>query len=124
VRDGDFSTRLPGHWTGLKGKIADALNDVIASNQRMAEELERVGTVVGKEGKTRYRASFDRRNGAWGGMETSVNTLIDDLLWPTKEVTEAISAVAQGDLLQTVRLDIEGRPLQGSSCVPPRSSIR
>ncbi len=113
VRDGDFSTRLPGHWTGLKGKIADALNDVIASNQRMAQELERVGTVVGKEGRTRYRASFDRRSGAWGEMETSVNTLIDDLLWPTKEVTEAISAVAQGDLLQTVRLDIEGRPLQG-----------
>src|SRR5205823_4297973 len=71
VRDGEFSTRLPGHWTGLEGKIADAFNDVITSNQRMAEELERVGTVVGKEGKTRYRASFDRRNGAWGGMETS-----------------------------------------------------
>src|SRR6202521_4519718 len=83
IRDGDFSTRLPGHWTGLEGKIADALNDVITSNQRMAEELERVGAVVGKEGKTRYRAKFDRRGASWGGMETSVNTLIDDLLWPT-----------------------------------------
>src|SRR5207237_93426 len=45
--------------------------------------------------------------------ETSVNTLIDDLLWPTTEVTRAISAVAQGDLLQTVRLEVDGRPLQG-----------
>src|SRR5687768_4877495 len=113
MRDGDFSTRLPGHWTGLEGKIADAFNDVITSNQKMAEELERVGNVVGKEGKTRYRANVDRRSGAWGGMEISINTLIDDLLWPTKEVTRAIAAVAQGDLLETVRLDIEGRPLQG-----------
>ena len=46
-------------------------------------------------------------------MEASVNTLIDDLLWPTSEVTRAIAAVAQGDLLQTVRLDVDGRPLGG-----------
>src|SRR5206468_3634321 len=46
-------------------------------------------------------------------MESSVNTLIDDLLWPTTEVTRAIAAVAQGDLLETVHLDVEGRPLQG-----------
>jgi HAMP domain-containing protein/CheY-like chemotaxis protein/signal transduction histidine kinase len=113
MRDGDFSVRLPGDWTGLEGKLADTFNDIAASNKRMAEELESVGTVVGKEGKTRKRASFDRHSGAWGEMETSVNTLIDDLLWPTREVTRAISAVAQGDLLQKVQLDIEGRPLQG-----------
>jgi HAMP domain-containing protein len=46
-------------------------------------------------------------------METSVNTLIDDLVWPTTEVTRAIAAVAKGDLLQTVRLDVDGRPLEG-----------
>src|SRR5438552_14908066 len=46
VRDGDFSVRLPGHWTGLNGKIADAVNDVVAANQKMAEQLERVGEVV------------------------------------------------------------------------------
>ena len=46
-------------------------------------------------------------------MESSVNGLIDDLLRPTTEVTRVISAVAQGDLLQTVQLDVDGRPLQG-----------
>ena len=52
-------------------------------------------------------------DGAWGEMESSVNSLIDDLLWPTTEVTRAIAAVAQGDLLQTVQLDVDGRPLKG-----------
>ena len=79
----------------------------------MASELERVGTVVGKQGKTRQRVKFGRSSGAWGEMETSVNTLIDDLLWPTTEVTRALAAVAKGDLLQTVRLDVDGRPLEG-----------
>jgi HAMP domain-containing protein/CheY-like chemotaxis protein/putative methionine-R-sulfoxide reductase with GAF domain len=46
-------------------------------------------------------------------MEVSVNTLVEDLLRPTAEVTRAIAAVAQGDLTQTVRLDVDGRPLEG-----------
>ncbi len=61
VREGDFSVRLPGHWTGLVGKIADAVNDVVAANEKMAEQLERVGQVVGKEGKTRQRVRFPRQ---------------------------------------------------------------
>jgi HAMP domain-containing protein/CheY-like chemotaxis protein/signal transduction histidine kinase len=113
VRDGDFSVRLPGHWTGLVGKIADAVNDVVRANQTMAEQLERVGQVVGKEGKTRQRVRLPHHAGAWAGMEVSVNTLIDDLLWPTTEVTRALAAVAQGNLSQTMRLDVDGRPLQG-----------
>jgi HAMP domain-containing protein/CheY-like chemotaxis protein/GAF domain-containing protein len=113
MRVGDFSVRMSGSQVGLLGKIADTFNEIVAANQRMAQQLERVGQVVGREGKTRQRVKFDLPHGAWGEMETSVNTLIDDLLWPTTEVTRAISAVAQGDLLQTVRLEVDGRPLQG-----------
>jgi methyl-accepting chemotaxis protein len=113
VREGDFTVRLPGDWTGLGGKIADTFNDIVAANRRMAEELERIGEDVGKRGKTRQRLSAENRSGAWGEMETTVNTLIDDLLWPTAEVTRAIGAVAKGDLSQTMRLDVEGRRLEG-----------
>jgi hypothetical protein len=113
VRFGDFSVRLPSDRTGLAGKIADAFNDIVAANQRMAEQLEHVGRVVGREGKTRQRVQFALAHGAWNEMESSVNTLIEDLLWPTTAVTQAITAVARGDLLQTVELDVDGRPLQG-----------
>ncbi|HKT54296.1 MAG TPA: hypothetical protein VJP88_07575, partial [Caulobacteraceae bacterium] len=70
----------------------------------MAHQLEQVGQVVGREGKTRKRVNFGLSLGKWGEMEASVNTLIDDLLWPTAAVTHAIGAVARGDLLQTVQL--------------------
>ena len=113
MRDGDFSVRLPGNWMGLEGKIADTFNEIVAANQQMAQELQRVGQVVGKEGKTRERTRFDQSKGAWGEMEVSVNTLVEDLLRPTTEVTRAITAVAQGNLTQTVRLDVDGRPLEG-----------
>ncbi|WP_420870300.1 HAMP domain-containing protein, partial [Methylobacterium crusticola] len=113
MRAGDFSVRLPGNLTGRAGKVADTFNDIVAANQRIARQLEQVGAVVGREGRTRTRVRFDLAQGAWGEMETSVNTLIDDLLWPTAAVTRTITAVARGDLLQTVPLDVDGRPLQG-----------
>jgi HAMP domain-containing protein/CheY-like chemotaxis protein/signal transduction histidine kinase len=113
VRDGDFSVRLASDQTGLAGKIADTFNEIVTSNARLALELERAGRIVGKDGKTRHRVIADRRSGAWGAMESSVNTLIDDLLWPTTEVTRTISAVAKGDLQQTMSLEVSGRPLKG-----------
>ena len=113
VRTGDFSVRLAGDHLGIEGKIADTFNEIVGANERMAKQLERVGQVVGREGKTRQRVRFGLAGGAWGEMETSINSLIDDLLWPTREVTRVIGAVAEGDLLETVRLDVEGRPLKG-----------
>ena len=113
MRAGDFSVRMGVEQDGILGKIADTFNDIVASNEQMAQQLERVGQVVGREGETRHRVKFGISNGAWSEMESSVNTLIDDLLWPTKEVTTAIAAVAQGDLLKTVRLEVDGRPLKG-----------
>jgi len=113
MRSGDFSVRMTGDHEGVDGKIADLFNEIVAENERMAQQLERVGQSVGREGKTRQRVKFGLSSGSWADMEDSVNTLIDDLLWPTREVTRAVAAVAQGDLLQTVRLDVDGRPLGG-----------
>ena len=49
MSDGDFSVRLPGSWTGLAGKLADTFNDIASSNQQIAQELKRVGQVVGRK---------------------------------------------------------------------------
>src|SRR5271154_775840 len=113
MRVGDFSVRMAGDKDGLPGKIADTFNEIASANQRIAQQLDRVGQEVGREGKTRQSVKFGLSHGAWGEMEDSINTLIDDLLWPTMAVTRAIAAVAKGDLLQTVALDIDGRPLKG-----------
>ena len=79
VRDGDFSVRLPSDQTGISGKVADTFNEIVASSQRMAREIERAGQMVGKDGKTRHRVTIDRRSGSWGAMESSLNTLIEEM---------------------------------------------
>ncbi|KAB2919329.1 MAG: HAMP domain-containing protein [Hyphomicrobiaceae bacterium] len=113
MRMGDFSVRMAAESTGIVGKIADTFNEIVSTNQHIAGQLEHVGQVVGKEGRTRRRLRLGLTTGSWGEMESSVNSLIDDLLWPTTEVTRTIEAVAQGNLLVTMRLDADGRPLKG-----------
>ncbi len=113
IRVGDFSIRMSSDRLGIEGKIATASTRSWPPTSAWRNSSRRVGQRVGKEGKTKQRVRFGLSSGAWGEMESSVNTLIDDLLWPTTEVTRAIAAVAQGDLLETVPLDVDGRPLQG-----------
>src|SRR5678816_2596842 len=112
-KDGDFSVRLPSDWTGVAGKIADGFNEAVALNQRLSTETARVRRAVGKEGKLRQRVTVSGLTGDWANKVEAINTLIDDLVWPTTEVTRTISAVAKGDLTQPMTLEVEGRPLQG-----------
>src|ERR1051325_10616736 len=113
IKRGNFSVRLPDTWTGINGKIADTFNEVVEMNQMMAAELERVGRVVGKEGKITQRARFKLIGGSWTGMLDSINGMIDDLVRPTSEMTRVIGAVAKGDLSQSMTVEFDGRTLQG-----------
>ena len=113
VRKGDFSVRMRVARTGLAGKVADTLNEIVELNQDMAHELDRVSIAVGKEGRITQRAQLSGAGGSWAASLNSVNGLIGDLVQPTSEVARVIGAVAKGDLSQTMALDIEGRPLMG-----------
>jgi HAMP domain-containing protein/signal transduction histidine kinase/DNA-binding response OmpR family regulator len=113
LRAGDFSVRLPCDWTGIDGKIADTVNDIVATHIRLAEEVERVSSAVGNEGKLGQRLVFDRTGGAWGGKIDAINSMIDNLVQPVREVGRVIGAVARGVLTENMALEIEGRPLRG-----------
>jgi hypothetical protein len=62
VNAGDFSARMPVHWTGMGGKAADGFNKLIGANQALGVELERVSRVVGKEGKLSQPRVSPRRS--------------------------------------------------------------
>jgi HAMP domain-containing protein/signal transduction histidine kinase/CheY-like chemotaxis protein len=113
LQRGNASVRLPAEWTGMFGQIAETFNDVVEQNERMYGELERLSRVVGREGKLNKRASVGYVRGFWRGSIECVNGLIDDLVHPTTETARVIGAVAQGDLGQTMALEIDDRPLQG-----------
>ncbi|HXT19018.1 MAG TPA: HAMP domain-containing protein [Gemmatimonadaceae bacterium] len=113
VNAGDFSVRLAANGDPLMAEIIDVFNNVTQKQGRFVEELSRVSTSVGREGKMRDRVVMAGIGGQWMVAVDSVNSLISDLVQPTSEVSRVIKAVAEGDLSQKVELEIEGKQVQG-----------
>ncbi len=113
IKRGDFTARMPLDLTGVDGEIAEAFNSVADLDELLVAELQKLGTVVGREGKITYRATLGDAGGAWATAIDSVNGLVGDLVRPTTEVARVIGSVANGDLTQSMALEIEGGPLKG-----------
>ncbi|MEZ0324630.1 MAG: HAMP domain-containing protein, partial [Fimbriimonas sp.] len=113
ARAGDFSVRLPEYKNGVLSQIYKTFNQVVALNQAQADEIVRVGRIVGREGRMNERAELKKAEGSWAVSVSGINTLIEDLARPTTEVARVITAVANGDLSQKMALEIEGTPVKG-----------
>src|ERR1044072_5544641 len=112
VKGGDFTARMPLVWTGVAGKVADGLNEVIIANEILGAELARVSEVVGKQGKLSQRLVPGSATQIWSGSVASVNSLIDALVRPTIEMQRVIGAVAGGDLSKKVSVEVRGEILE------------
>ncbi|MHB1845828.1 MAG: HAMP domain-containing protein, partial [Deltaproteobacteria bacterium] len=113
ARAGDFTARLPVETDGTFGAVAATVNDLIAQNERLMHELARISKVVGREGHVDERASLEHAENGWTIALGAVNSLIEDLVWPTTEAARVISAVAGGDLSQRMELRQDDHPLKG-----------
>ncbi|MES2163513.1 MAG: HAMP domain-containing protein, partial [Pseudomonadota bacterium] len=113
LKKGDFTARMPSDWTGMAGKIADTLNEIIETKEKMVQVVTDVSRVVGREGRLTQRAQVPNMSGGWATIVSAVNALIDDLVRPTTEMARVIGAVAKGDLSQTMALEVDGVPLKG-----------
>jgi len=113
VNAGDFSVELMPNGDPLMAEIIDVFNSVVQKQSRMADEISRVSTSVGREGKMSDRISVAGMAGQWMTTVDAINNLITDLAQPTSEVSRVIQAVAEGDLSQKVELEIDGKLVQG-----------
>ena len=110
---GDFSVRLEPNGDPLVADLILAFNNVAERHNRLTDEMVRIASSVGREGKMRDRASIGPASGQWSVAVDSINGLITDLVQPTSEVARVIKAVAEGDLSQKVELEIDGKQVQG-----------
>src|SRR5947209_17500079 len=90
VKKGDFSVRMPLDKTGVAGKIADTLNDIIELNQRVVQEYERISVTVGKHGKITERASVMGSTGDWDVGDVAIYLLSIYLIQPSNEMEQWI----------------------------------
>ncbi|MGZ3860857.1 MAG: HAMP domain-containing protein, partial [Flavisolibacter sp.] len=114
VKSGNFSVRVPNDQIGVTGKIYDTLNEIIALNEILVQELSQARKTIGKQGKLNHRVELPRlAGGSWSTAVESINSLISDLVHPTIEIAHVISSVAKGNLSQEMPLQIGDHVLQG-----------
>jgi HAMP domain-containing protein/CheY-like chemotaxis protein/signal transduction histidine kinase len=113
ARDGEAGVRLSAQKSGVMGDVAKAFNQLSEKREGLTDELGRVSKVIGREGRMTERARLKNVKGSWAESIVSVNSMIDDLVRPTIEVSRVLDAVAEGDLSQKMSLKIEGQPVRG-----------
>jgi HAMP domain-containing protein/CheY-like chemotaxis protein/signal transduction histidine kinase len=112
-KDGVQGVRLSTRKAGIVGELGRAFNELAETREKTTKELVRVSNVVGREGRLTTRAKVQGVSGFWADTLEALNSLIDDLSRPTREVGRVLDAVAQGDLSQKMVLEIDGQPVKG-----------
>lgn len=107
--NGDFTIRVPED-NGL-GEIAEVFNEWVSLNEKFANQIIESSKKIGEEGKLTER--LIEADGLWANSINSINSLIDNLVKPTREAQSVIGAIAKGNLSQKMSLEIDGRPLSG-----------
>src|SRR5262245_58604357 len=110
---GEPGVKLDARRRGLVGQLNKAFNELTQTRERTTDEIVRVATAIGREGRLTERAEIKNAGGSWRTSLDAVNAMIDDLSRPTLEVARVIDAVADGDLTQKMQLKIEGRAVKG-----------
>jgi HAMP domain-containing protein/signal transduction histidine kinase/DNA-binding response OmpR family regulator len=114
VKNGNFTVRMPVDKVGVNGKICDTLNDIIAMNENLVQELSLARNTIGKQGHLNHRVELPKTaRGSWSSSVESINSLISDLVHPTIEIAHVISSVAKGNLSQEMPLKIGDHVLLG-----------
>ncbi|MBB5894716.1 signal transduction histidine kinase/HAMP domain-containing protein/CheY-like chemotaxis protein [Kutzneria kofuensis] len=109
VRDGNFRRRLTPVGDGTAARVAEVFNEIVERNQDLVGELSALRGGVGE------RLSTEPFTGGWAVARQSVNLVLEDLLYPTTELSRVLAAVAEGDLSQRMSSHRNGQPLRGEA---------
>jgi HAMP domain-containing protein/CheY-like chemotaxis protein len=105
---GDFTVRMRDDLAGTDGQIAETFNDLVDMVRGIRDEANDVSRAVGKEGQAARRMRRLNSAGGWADYISSVNEVIQDLSGHANEIARVITAVARGDLEQTMEVDDGG----------------
>ncbi|MES2590724.1 MAG: HAMP domain-containing protein [Bacteroidota bacterium] len=113
IKNGNFDVKMPVNKTGISGKIADTLNDIIFNNKKLIKEFTKTQISVGKEGKLNQRIVLPDARGDWKVGVESLNLMISELVYPIREIDRVISSVAKGNLNNLIPIEVSDHLLQG-----------
>ncbi|GGX70246.1 HAMP domain-containing protein [Streptomyces minutiscleroticus] len=122
VADGDLSPRMElrtptadGNGQPLRGeflKVGRTVNNLVDQLSSFTDEVTRVASEVGTEGKLGGQARVRGMSGSWKDLTDSVNTMAYRLTAQVRDIALVTTAVAKGDLSRKVTVHVAGEMLE------------
>ncbi|MHA5051121.1 HAMP domain-containing protein [Streptomyces sp. SD15] len=122
VAEGDLSPRMElraqaadGNGHPLRGeflKVGRTVNNLVDQLSTFTDEVTRVASEVGTEGKLGGQARLRGMSGSWKDLTDSVNTMAYRLTAQVRDIALVTTAVAKGDLSRKVTVHVAGEMLE------------
>jgi HAMP domain-containing protein/signal transduction histidine kinase/CheY-like chemotaxis protein len=112
VAKGDLSQKITVEAKGEILELKNTINVMVDQLNSFAAEVTRVAKEVGTEGKLGGQADVKDVSGTWKDLTDNVNVLAANLTSQVRNIAKVTTAVAKGDLSQTITVDAKGEILE------------
>ncbi len=93
-------------------KVGRTVNNLVDQLSTFTDEVTRVASEVGTEGKLGGQALVRGMSGSWKDLTDSVNTMAYRLTAQVRDIALVTTAVAKGDLSRKVTVHVAGEMLE------------
>jgi len=108
VAQGDLSKKIDVAALGEILELKTTINTMVDQLSAFADEVTRVAREVGTEGRLGGQAEVEGVSGTWKRLTESVNGLASNLTTQVRAIAGVASAVAEGDLTQSITVNASG----------------
>ncbi|MEV5411958.1 HAMP domain-containing protein [Thermopolyspora sp. NPDC052614] len=108
VANGDLTRKIDVDAQGEMLAVKTTINRMVDQLSSFASEVTRVAREVGSEGQLGGQARVEGVEGTWKRLTESVNELAGNLTTQVRAIAAVTSAVARGDLTQSITVDAPG----------------
>jgi HAMP domain-containing protein/GAF domain-containing protein len=108
VAQGDLSKKIDVAALGEILELKTTINTMVDQLSAFADEVTRVAREVGTEGRLGGQAEVEGVSGTWKRLTESVNGLASNLTTQVRAIAAVASAVAEGDLTQSITVNARG----------------
>ncbi|WP_461010651.1 HAMP domain-containing protein [Streptomyces capparidis] len=112
VAHGDLSQKITVSASGEVAQLAETVNAMTETLRTFADEVTRVASEVGAEGRLGGQAQVPGAAGIWKDLTDSVNTAFNNLTAQVRDIAQVTTAVANGDLSRKVTVQVDGEMLE------------
>ncbi len=112
VAKGDLTRKIAVDAKGEILELKNTINTMVDQLSAFADQVTRLATEVGTEGKLGGQADVRGVAGTWRHLTDAVNSMANNLTEQVRNISQVATAIAQGDLQKKIVVDAKGEILE------------